>query len=103
MINFNADVSSVVNKPDIMPKTDNKTVGKPDFGGAVDAAKGYVSSVDDLQQSANMSITDLLTGKNEDLNTVVAAMAKADISFKLLVGVRNKLVEAYKRTMNMQI
>jgi flagellar hook-basal body complex protein FliE len=34
---------------------------------------------------------------------VVAAVAKADVSFKVLVGVRNKLIEAYKQTMNMPL
>jgi flagellar hook-basal body complex protein FliE len=73
---------------------------KTDFANAV---KGYISKVDDLQQTSNMSIKDLLTGKNEDINSVVSQVAKADISFKLLVGVRNKLIEAYKQTMNMQL
>jgi flagellar hook-basal body complex protein FliE len=68
-----------------------------------DAVKGYVSKVDDLQQTSNMSIKDLLSGKNEDINSVVSQVAKADISFKLLVGVRNKLIEAYKQTMNMPL
>ena len=68
-----------------------------------DAVKGYVSKVDDLQQASNMSIKDLLSGKNEDINSVVSQVAKADISFKLLVGVRNKLIEAYKQTMNMPL
>jgi flagellar hook-basal body complex protein FliE len=73
---------------------------KADFSKAV---KGYISKVDDLQQTSNMSIKDLLAGKNEDINSVVSQVAKADISFKLLVGVRNKLIEAYKQTMNMQM
>jgi flagellar hook-basal body complex protein FliE len=46
---------------------------------------------------------DLLGGKQQDINAVVASVAKADMSFKLLVGVRNKLVEAYKETMRMQV
>jgi len=77
--------------------TDDK---KADFANAV---KNYVSKVDDLQQTSNMSIKDLLSGKNEDINTVVSQVAKADMSFKLLVGVRNKLIEAYKQTMNMPL
>jgi flagellar hook-basal body complex protein FliE len=44
-----------------------------------------------------------LSGKNEDITSVVSAVAKADMSFKLLVGVRNKLIEAYKQTMNMPL
>jgi len=81
-----------------MPKVEDSDDKKADFANAV---KNYISKVDDLQQSSNMSIKDLLSGKNEDITSVISAVAKADISFKLLVGVRNKLIEAYKQTMNM--
>jgi flagellar hook-basal body complex protein FliE len=46
---------------------------------------------------------DLIAGKTEDVLPVVNAVAKADLSFKLLMGVRNKVIEAYKQTMNMQV
>ena len=75
-------------------------------GGLQDAtktAKTYVSKVDDLQQASDVSIKDLLAGRNEDINGMISAVAKADMSFKLLVGVRNKLIEAYKQTMNMSL
>jgi flagellar hook-basal body complex protein FliE len=65
--------------------------------------KNYLSNVDDLQQSSDMSVQDLLAGKNEDIASVASATAKADVSFKLLVGVRNKLIEAYRQTMNMPL
>jgi len=81
-----------------MPKVDSSEDKKANFANAV---KNYISKVDDLQQSSNISIKDLLSGKNEDITSVISAVAKADISFKLLVGVRNKLIEAYKQTMNM--
>jgi len=76
---------------------------KSDFADTVNAVGKYLSKVDDLQQSSDMSIKDLLSGKNEDITSVVSAVAKADMSFKLLVGVRNKLIEAYKQTMNMPL
>ncbi len=62
-----------------------------------------LTKVNEQHQEANASILDLMTGKQQDINSVVASVAKADISFKLLVGVRNKLVDAYKETMRMQI
>lgn len=62
-----------------------------------------LNKVNDQQNQANLSILDLMAGKQQDINTVVAEVAKADMSFKLLVGVRNKLVEAYKETMRMQV
>ena len=73
---------------------------KSDFG------KTIMNSLEQLnkqQSEADASIVDLLSGKQQDVNTVVANVARADMSFKLLVGVRNKLVEAYKETMRMQI
>ena len=78
-------------------------IGQKNFSDSIKAIGKQISNVDDLQQNANISIKDLLTGKNEDITSVVSAMAKADMSFKVLVGVRNKLIEAYKQTMNMQV
>ncbi|MBN2314918.1 MAG: flagellar hook-basal body complex protein FliE [Sedimentisphaerales bacterium] len=72
-------------------------------GQFANAIKNYLSEANDLQQSADMSITDLLSGKDEDIASVASAAARADVSFKLLVGVRNKLIEAYKQTMNMPL
>jgi flagellar hook-basal body complex protein FliE len=86
-----------------MAKADNANTKKLDFADTVKAIDKYVSRIDEIQQSSDMSIKDLLSGKNEDVISVVSAAAKADMSFKLLVGVRNKLIEAYKQTMNMQL
>jgi flagellar hook-basal body complex protein FliE len=74
-----------------------------DFSQVVKAAGKYISSVDEMQQASDTSIAELLTGKNNDLTAVVSAVAEADVGFKVLVGVRNKLIEAYKQTMNMPL
>ncbi|MHC4498660.1 MAG: flagellar hook-basal body complex protein FliE [Planctomycetota bacterium] len=104
MINLNANVASALpNANGLVQKGANADDKKPDFGNTVKAVEKYISKVDDLQQSSDVSIKDLLSGKNDDINSVVSAVAKADMSFKLLVGVRNKLIAAYKRTMNMQL
>jgi flagellar hook-basal body complex protein FliE len=62
----------------------------------------YLNEVDKQQVNADISVKQMLAG-NEDISSVIAKTAKADMSFKLLVGVRNKLVEAYKQTMNMKV
>jgi flagellar hook-basal body complex protein FliE len=120
MVNFNANVSGTQNLTKdlwkdnaIRPGNGNDSNGTPkvgssgdkgeDFANAVKAVENYINNVDNLQQSSDMSIMDLLSGKNEDITSVVSAVAKADMSFKLLVGVRNKLIEAYKQTMNMPL
>ena len=106
MINLNANVGSILPKTNIdfpgMPKVGGGHQ-KSDFTDTIKAVGKYISKVDDLQQSSNASVKDLLSGKSEDIASVVSAVAKADMSFKLLVGVRNKLIEAYKQTMNMPL
>ncbi len=73
---------------------------EPGFGDMLEKA---VSEVNLKQEKAAVAIEDLVMGRTDDVLPVVAATAKADMSFKLLIGVRNKVVEAYKQTMNMQI
>ena len=111
MINVNTNVAGPLNpvSPGAgiefpgMPKIGSSDGRKSGFADTIKAAEKYISKVDDLQQSSDTSIKDLLSGRNEDITSVVSAVAKADMSFKLLVGVRNKLIEAYKQTMNMPL
>ena len=104
MINFNPNVSAATNNNlQQLQKATGDAQQAGGFSDTVKALEKYLSNVDQSQQSSDMSIQDLLAGRSEDIASVVAAVAKADISFKVLVGVRNKLIEAYKQTMNMQL
>ncbi len=105
MVNLNPNVTSAIQK-NLNQQQDktNKVVGEQsDFSKTIKAVENHISKVNSLQEQADVSMQDLLTGKSEDINSVVASVAKADMSFKLLVGVRNKLIEAYKQTMNMPV
>ncbi len=79
-----------------------ETQAQPKNDNFMDSIGRSFAKINDQQQQSDASITDLLSGKQQDINAVVASVAKADMSFKVLVGVRNKLVEAYKETMKMQ-
>jgi flagellar hook-basal body complex protein FliE len=104
MIEFDPNVSSILPNPRPMtPQAANPAVAKADFSQAVKALGNCIAKVDDLQQASDASVEDLLAGKNNDITAVVSAVAKADMSFKVLVGVRNKLIEAYKQTMSMPL
>ena len=97
-IQFNPTISTINQTDALRPQT--PAADRPDFGNAI---QNSLNKVNDQQQQADQSILDLLSGKQQDVNSVVADVAKADMSFKLLIGVRNKLVEAYKETMRMQV
>jgi flagellar hook-basal body complex protein FliE len=104
MVNFNPNIGAAGGN--LAQQIQRPTSGEPEqgsFAKTVNALEKYISNVDQQQQASDMSIQDLLSGKNEDIASVVAAVAKADVSFKVLVGVRNKLIDAYKQTMSMQM
>ena len=56
-----------------------------------------------LQSSADMAIQDLAAGKGDDVAGVMTAVEKADLAFRTLMQVRNKLVDAYEELMRLRI
>ena len=111
MINFDPHMNPLLSQAKVTwPQTESPEspglrpgAAESDFSQVAKAAGKYLSAVNDSQQASDTSIQDLLSGKNNDLTAVVSAVAEADVSFKVLVGVRNKLIEAYKQTMNMPL
>ena len=99
-VQFNPNIANLQNTEALRPSTQPTQQPQSNFSNVVQQS---LEKVNDQQGQANQSIVDLMSGKQQDINSVVADVAKADMSFKMLVGVRNKLVEAYKETMRMQI
>lgn len=65
--------------------------------------KQSINEVNELQKEADKAILELTTGDNMSIHETVIALEKAEISFKLLMQVRNKIIEAYQEIMRMQI
>jgi flagellar hook-basal body complex protein FliE len=64
--------------------------------------KNAVSSVDQVNASANAQVNNLLAGGGGDMTSVMVAVEKADVSFQLMMQVRNKIVSAYQDIEKMQ-
>jgi flagellar hook-basal body complex protein FliE len=62
-----------------------------------------VNEVNDKQAASGEAVKGLLSGQNVSLHQAVIAMEEANVSFQLMVEVRNKLLEAYQELMRMQI
>lgn len=62
-----------------------------------------LNEVNELQQKADQSIMELATGKNENLHETMINVEKAEISLKLLMSIRNKMIEAYREVMRMGV
>ena len=72
-------------------------------GGFADSLKEALVQVNDAQRQANQAVDSLMTGRTENIHQAMIAMQKADVSFQLMMQVRNKLVSAYEEMQRMQI
>lgn len=62
-----------------------------------------IERVNELQGDANRAIEDLATGRRDDVEGVIMATQKADIAFKMLLQVRNKVMDAYDEVKQLRI
>lgn len=67
-----------------------------------DTLKDTLSQVQQAQNEADQKVTDLVSGKGEDIHSAMTAVEKADLSFELVMQVRNKIVQAYQQVSQMQ-
>ncbi len=70
------------------------------FGDALESA---LHSVDDGLKTADKTATNYISGKGGDLHGVMIEMEKADLQFRTMMQIRNKLLEAYKEVMRMPV
>ena len=73
-----------------------------------DSAKGFdavmqdaIGKISQVQNDAEKAVTELASGG--DVTQALISMEKADMSFNLMVEVRNKLLSAYEEIMRMQV
>ena len=75
-----------------------------DASGFGDFLKTAIDSVNSTQKTAGAFKKDYASeGNNVDLSEVMVAVQKADLSFRAMTEVRNKLVTAYQEIMNMPV
>ncbi|HTR23712.1 MAG TPA: flagellar hook-basal body complex protein FliE [Terriglobales bacterium] len=61
-----------------------------------------MDAIEGAQGDAQTQVAQLLSGKGADLHSAMIAVEKADLSFQLMMQVRNKIVQAYQQISNMQ-
>jgi flagellar hook-basal body complex protein FliE len=63
----------------------------------------FVGEVNAKQTASNDAVTGLLSGGNVSLHQAMIAMEEANVSFQLMIEVRNKLLDSYQELMRMQV
>lgn len=80
------------------------SIQKSDGAGSfADTLKDAINSVNQLQKDSDVKMQQMATGQNTNIHETMIAAEKADIALRLMVQVRNKIIEAYQEIMRMQV
>ncbi|MBU0518147.1 flagellar hook-basal body complex protein FliE [bacterium] len=72
-------------------------------GSFKETLEGFLKDVNHLQNNAEEMSESLVKGEVENIHQVMVAMNQAHTSFQLMMEMRNKIMEAYKEIMKMQV
>ncbi len=62
-----------------------------------------IGSVDAAKKDADQKVDDFVMGKTENVHEVMLAMEKANLSFQLMLEIRNRAIETYQEISRMQM
>ncbi len=68
-----------------------------------DALKESINKVGELEKEANQQTENLVRMQGQDVHNTMIAIEKADLSFQLMMQIRNKIINAYEEIMRMQV
>ncbi len=86
--------------PSLRGGQDGAGASKSDFGALLEKT---VAEVERLQQEAAQAAEGMASGRTEGIHETMIALKKAELSFKMMMQVRNKIVKAYEEVMRMQV
>ncbi|HVM91835.1 MAG TPA: flagellar hook-basal body complex protein FliE [Terriglobales bacterium] len=86
-----------------MPSAPSAPAGSSgEQGGFGETLRNAIHSVDQLNQTSDSQVGELLKGDRQDIHNVMIAVEKADVSFQLMMQVRNKILNAYQEVSKLQ-
>ena|SRR5256885_16943008 len=66
-------------------------------GPFADTLKSAMEEIGSMQSDADAKVAQLLSGNGQDVHSAMIAVEKANLSFQMMVQVRNKIVQAYQQ------
>ena len=104
-MNINPSTNSIPLPPPL-PGVGSASPGSAQGAGASsfqDLMLESIREVNTMQQDAQLAVEQLATGEDVNMAEVMTAVQKADMSFRLMLQMRNKLVQAYNEIRDIRI
>lgn len=70
--------------------------------GFEDTLRGAIQGTQQMQNDAQEQVNNLLSGNSQDIHSTTLAVEQANLSFELMLQVRNKIVNAYQEISRLQ-
>ena len=80
----------------------NSNVGG-DGGSFKDVLLKSIQDVNSMQQQADKAVETLMTGGDADPAAVLTAVQKADLAFRMMMQMRNKVMQVYQEVKDIRI
>jgi flagellar hook-basal body complex protein FliE len=78
-------------------------VGEAGSSSFSDMLKSSVNKVNEMQTQSDQAIGELIAGRSKNIHETMLTIERADTSLKLAMQVRNKILDAYREIMRMQV
>lgn len=98
------DPISSINVSQALPKIISATGHDgDDVGSFKDFLLQSIHKVNSMQQQADSAVESMFTGGDATAADVLTAVQKADLAFRMMMQVRNKLVQVYQEVRDIRI
>jgi flagellar hook-basal body complex protein FliE len=87
--------------PIAIPTTIAKTGGEA--GSFKDVLLKSINDVNSMQQQADQAVETLMTGGDADPAAVLTAVQKADLAFRMMMQMRNKVMQVYQEVKDIRV
>jgi flagellar hook-basal body complex protein FliE len=97
------DTKSIIPFGRIPAAPTSASAGNNRAGGFGELLEKTINEVNQSQLDSDKAVEQLQTGQAKNIHETMIALEKADISMRLMVQIRNKVVDAYQEIMRMQV
>jgi len=78
----------------------NEQMKTRDFG---DTISDFIQAVNKQSKDSSQKVSDIIQGRSHNMHEAMASLEESGLSFKLMVEIRNKLLESYKEVERMPV
>ncbi len=92
--------SGLLQSPSLPVADGRKPTGELPFA---DLVKGLVQDANQQQAQSEDGVRQLVSGETDSIHDVVLTTSRADLAFRLMMEIRNRLIASYQEVMRMQV